>query len=212
MTDIEQYLWKMKEIAYRDWLSARILWNLGFMNQAIWLLGQSGEKYLKVLWAQRKIFASVDDLENQLKRCSQSKGEPHDINKIFNQLSKHVQDKLKQYPISWIKTSALRYGNENFIYLNKWFFLYEKAIRAIRILLGDQPKNSLFKELSVPVGSFTKKQQGIRNDAFKKILSIQNYSLGKERKADRKRMKEVIREKLDSSTRLYAESVEPRSG
>lgn len=185
----------IKLIAHTDWVAARILWDLGFFYQPIWLIGQSVEKYLKVLCVQSRQFSSEKDLYDKLKKLSQSKGEPHDIGKVFSSLPLNIQKKLKKHPVTLIKTAAIRYGDAIFIaYNDTQFHFAEKFIRDVRILLGDMPKKNFLEECYEIISSRHRldKREKVKN-IIRELLSIKNPYITKKRKREiMRRLRSIV--------------------
>lgn len=177
MTPIEKYLHGLGQRAHSDWVSARLLWNLGFVAQAVWFIQQSIEKYLKLLWAQNKKFTSEGELKKQLRKLSQGEFDPkHDLKEILNKLDSCVKKQLGHPGILLVKSEVLRYGG-SFSYGEKLFSAAEKFIKEIRILLKEVNKNSLYEEIKSTHGKVEPRAENLRkksDNIIKEILSLKN--------------------------------------
>jgi len=175
MTVIEKYLPNLRRRAHTDWISARLLWNIGFIAQAIWLIQQSIEKYLKVLWAHDKVFSTEKELTDQLKKLGKGKFDSmHDIGSIFHKLDLSTQYQLGSPYILQIKSETLRYSG-SFVYGEKIFNSAEAFIKSIRKLLNEDIKISLYEEIkSVAVNTGTQDLRRKQDSIFKEILSLKS--------------------------------------
>lgn len=177
MSPVEKYLYVLGQRAHSDWVSARLLWNLGFVAQAVWLIQQSMEKYLKLLWGQSKKFSSVQELKQQLRKLSQGKFDSqHDLTEVLNKLDSCVKNQLNRQGILIVKSDVLRYGG-SFVYGGKLFSTAEKFIKKIRSLLKEVNKNSLYEEIKSTHGRVEPRTVSLRgksDNIIKEILSLEN--------------------------------------
>ena len=181
MTAIEKYLLNLNRRARSDWVSARLLWNLGFVAQAVWLIQQSVEKYLKVLWVSDKKFPSEKDLVKQLKGLGKGKFDTtHDLAEIFSKLDPGIQRQLGRPNILLIKSEALRY-NGSFLYGDKVFNFAEAFVKKIRKLLNEPLKASLYEEIKcVSNKPLTEAVRRKHDKIIREILSLKNKTSRKE--------------------------------
>lgn len=170
-----QYLNKLKNRAHADWLSARLLWNLGFLNQPIWLIQQSMEKYLKVLHARDKTFASKKELITFLKDLSKGTFDNmHDVAEIINKLSEPYKSQIGNPSILLVRSEELRYGG-SIIYGDKLFTNAEVLAKKIRTMLGESAQKCLFDEIKiVTIAPNASAKKLLHDKLIKDILSLKN--------------------------------------
>lgn len=169
----ETWLSRLQKIAYHDWLCARLLFNVGYYDQAYWMINQSMEKYMKVLWAKEYNKESICELKKKIKKLSRN----HDLQNILTCLNKNYRDKLNKFKIIFYKPSVLRYGEYEYGlgFSNKMFRKCEKFIKQIRIFLSDIPNGRILDEYekSIHVSSNEKRKKAI--EYIKGILSLGRY-------------------------------------
>ena len=177
----------LRNIANGDLIAARLLWNLGLSSQAIWLLQQSIEKYLKYLWAKKRIFESEADLDKQLKDNFN-----HKIEKIFDELDLKYKKNIKN-PIFIIALSALRYKG-SFGYSYQMFRCGEKFVHEIRALLAEKKYSNHFEEWkNAPMRlRFNYNKEAKAEEVVKSILSLTNPRTKKERLKDKRRFDFIL--------------------
>ncbi|MBI2118856.1 MAG: HEPN domain-containing protein [Elusimicrobia bacterium] len=177
----DTWLSRLQEIAYHDWLCARLTLNLGYYKQANWMISQSMEKYMKVLWAKDRKFKSVNELKERLKSLSKN----HDLHDIFISLDKNYRDALGKYKVSFYVPSALRYGEYNYGlgFSNKMFKECENFIRQIRVWLSDVPSGSILDDYNRTIHVFSTVKHKKAIELIKGILSlVRRMPTKKERK------------------------------
>lgn len=184
INQVSKRITEMQKIALTDMLSARILWNLNFYRQASWLIYQSAEKYIKVLWAQDKTIRNVSELSESWRNMG------HNLKGMFNALSVEHKRALERNKFTYHDPATIRYGEPyNIGYSKKNFRKIELFINDVRRILGEHHNGYFDEAFEVVALSFNANKQRDAEKLLKNILSLKRSAPSRRQ---RKRYKNLL--------------------
>ncbi|MDZ4295836.1 MAG: hypothetical protein U1A16_00515 [Patescibacteria group bacterium] len=170
----------LQRIAYTDWIAARILRNLGFFYQPMWLLGQSIEKYVYILWIESHARLPQGRLRRKLKEFSARGVGMRGLAPLFNALPKATKTLLHESWQSWVKYESAYRGKIPFAgYSDTAFRVSERFVRDIRVVLGETPKKNFLEEWAGIAAQHSPLKRERMVQVMKGILALKNPTLTK---------------------------------
>jgi hypothetical protein len=153
--EILGYVEELKEIAYQNYVIAKIAYKLKIFYAVVQMLHESIEKYLKLLWIKENDFCCLKSLNNKLKKFNHSKM------KVYHNLSEEMRFKIKE---EWKKVQKIKFlkedhegylktrypgideNNLGIVYSTESFYNAISLILKIRDILGVVNKRNLLDE------------------------------------------------------------------